>query len=293
MSIVGKRIGFIGLGNIGCHFAANLANSGFELTVFDKAGTTERAPSAVACAASSKELFETCEIVGLSLPNGDVVLDVVDEAIQSSGTTETIIDLSTIGIGAATNAAARAQSAGIDFLDCPVSGGVAAAREGAISVMAAGNRKSFDDCQPFFEAIASRVFYVGASPGLGQVVKLANNFLSATALAATSEAVLFGEKAGVDMKTMLDVINASSGRSAATEDKFVNEVLPAKFSSGFYSKLMAKDVRLFYDSAESLGVLGSMGENTNKIWSDFSTAAPENDFTEIYRFVRDKLITRD
>ena len=101
---------------------------------------------------------------------------------------------------------------------------------------------------------------------MGQAVKLANNFLSATALAATSEAIAFGTAAGLDMATMLDVLNASSGRSAATSDKFVDHVVTGRFSSGFANTLMAKDVTLYLEAALSEEAPATIGHVTADIW---------------------------
>lgn len=284
------KIGFIGLGHIGRHFAANLAKSGFDLTVYDKAGTKARAPRGATCGHSAADVFEACDIIGLSLPHGDAVLDVVKDVVTAQCRPDLLFDLSTIGVEAAKKADQLAGAAGVGYLDCPVSGGVAAARQGAVSIMAAGDRNIFDQCGPLFEVIAQRVFYIGEQAGLGQALKLANNFLSATALAAASEAVCFGEQAGIDMKTMLDALNASSGRSAATEDKFINEVLTEQYASGFVSQLMAKDLRLYRAATQALGVSGPTGDNTEKIWTGFSEQSPNRDFTEIYLYIRKRML---
>ena len=96
---------------------------------------------------------------------------------------------------------------------------------------------------------------VGDRPGLAQAMKLANNFLSATTLAATSEAIAFGLSEGLEMATMLEVLNGASGRSAATSDKFPNHVLTGRYASGFTNTLMAKDVDLYLRAAEDSGSL--------------------------------------
>jgi 3-hydroxyisobutyrate dehydrogenase-like beta-hydroxyacid dehydrogenase len=140
---------------------------------------------------------------------------------------------------------------------------------------------------PVLEGLSDRRFRVGDDPGMAQAVKLANNFLSATALAATSEAVAFATAAGVDMATMLDVVNASSGRSAASEDKFVNHVLPGSYASGFANTLMAKDVDLYLGAVESLHSPSSLGRLTADIWRRFAEADAGADFTSIYPFTTD------
>jgi 3-hydroxyisobutyrate dehydrogenase-like beta-hydroxyacid dehydrogenase len=126
---------------------------------------------------------------------------------------------------------------------------------------------------------------VGDRPGLAQALKLANNFLSATALAATSEAVAFGVAVGLDMETMIDVLNASSGQSAATSDKFVNHVLTGRYASGFANSLMAKDLRLYLGAVEAQDAPSVLGPATAAVWERFASDEPGADFTRIYPFV--------
>ena len=120
---------------------------------------------------------------------------------------------------------------------------------------------------------------------MAQAMKLANNFLSATALVATSEAIGFGQAVGLDMATMLDVLNASSGRSAATEDKFPDEVMSGRYSSGFASALMAKDLRLYLDEVAGAESPSTVGEVTADVWHRFAAEDPAADFTRIFPFV--------
>jgi 3-hydroxyisobutyrate dehydrogenase len=120
---------------------------------------------------------------------------------------------------------------------------------------------------------------------MAQAMKLANNFLSATALAATSEAIAFGVAEGLDMATMLEVLNASSGRSAATGDKFPNHVLTGRYASGFTNSLMIKDLRLYLRAVEERDGAAAVGAVTSSIWEQFADAEPGADFTRIYPFV--------
>ena len=126
---------------------------------------------------------------------------------------------------------------------------------------------------------------VGADPGMGQAMKLLNNFLSATALAATSEAIAFGVAAGLDMATILEVLNASSGQSAASRDKFVDHILPQTYASGFANSLMAKDVALYLQAAEREGTPVTVGTVTGAVWQRFAAEEPGVDFTRIHPFV--------
>ena len=116
-------------------------------------------------------------------------------------------------------------------------------------------------------------------------LKLANNFLSAIALAATSEAVAFGCSVGLDMATMLEVLNASSGQSNATSDKFPNHVLTGRYAAGFANSLMSKDLRLYLGAVEAQGAPSVLGPVTAAVWERFADAEPGADFTRIYPFV--------
>src|SRR5947199_84208 len=126
---------------------------------------------------------------------------------------------------------------------------------------------------------------VGAGPGQAQAMKLANNFLSAVALAATSEAIAFGRSAGLDMATMLEVLNGASGRSAASSDKFPEHVLTGRYASGFTNSLMAKDVQLYLQAVAEQDGPARIGAATAALWNEFAADAPGADFTRIYPFV--------
>lgn len=192
-----------------------------------------------------------------------------------------VVDTSTVGV-----AAARALSSmGLAYVDAPVSGGVAGARRRSLMVMYAGSDEDCDRVEQVLAGLSDERRRVGDRPGQAQALKLANNFLSATALAATSEAVTFGRAAGLDPGVMLEVLNASSGRSGASTDKFPTEVLTGRYASGFSNTLMAKDVRLYLDEVRRLGGAQAVGVVTDSVWKDFSEAEPDADFTRIYPFV--------
>src|SRR5690349_9980690 len=241
--------GFIGLGRMGGPMAANLARAGLGPSVFDKAGTAERAPPGSLTAASVGVIAGTCDAIFLSLPAGPDVHTVLAEIVGANPRRATaVIDLSTIGIAAAEEAARRANAAGLGWLDAPVSGGRAGAIAATIAVMCAGPRALFDAHRAAFAAMAKNVFHVGETPGQGQALKLLNNFLSATATAATAEALLFGRAQGLDLETMLEVVNVSTGASAASQGKYMRNVLPGSFDSGFGADQMAKDLALYRDA---------------------------------------------
>jgi len=129
-------------------------------------------------------------------------------------------------------------------------------------------------------------FYVGPKPGQGQAVKVLNNFLSATALAATSEAIAFGTGQGIDMKTILDIVNASSGRNSATDDKFPNRILHGRFDAGFTAKLQLKDIRLYLENARAAGISDEIAEVVVDVWQRMEAAIPGADITQMYPYTQ-------
>jgi 3-hydroxyisobutyrate dehydrogenase-like beta-hydroxyacid dehydrogenase len=278
--------GFIGLGRMGGPMAANLAKAGLGPSVFDKAGTEERAPLGSLTAASAAVIAGTCDAIFLSLPAGPDVLAVLGEIIAAKPRRAAdIIDLSTIGIAAADEAARRAAAAGLGYLDAPVSGGRAGAIAATIAVMCAGPRSLFDEHRVAFAAMAKNVFHVGEKPGQGQALKLLNNFLSATATAATAEALLFGRAQGLELKTMLDVVNVSTGASAASQGKYMRNVLPGTFDSGFGADQMAKDLRLYREALAAAGTAGMIGNDVAALWQSAAADLGAGDHTRVFEFL--------
>jgi 3-hydroxyisobutyrate dehydrogenase-like beta-hydroxyacid dehydrogenase len=190
-----------------------------------------------------------------SLPTPDVVLAVATGpgGVIEGKRVRRFVDLSTTGAVMAERIFTMLRGRDIVQIDSPVSGGVHGAENGTLAVMVSGPRAEIAAVEPALKVIG-KLFVVGERPGLGQTMKLVNNVLSATAMAATSEALVTGVKAGLDPRQMLEVINAGTGRNTATEDKFSKAILPGTFDIGFAAALMLKDVKLFLAEREMLGV---------------------------------------
>lgn len=248
------KIGLVGAGNIGRHFAARLHAAGYDLTVFDiDAAAVERARRAgIAVASSVVELAERCEVVLLSLPVPDVVKTVATGVIEGKAV-RVLVDLSTTGPRTTEQIAGVVEAKDIDFVGAPVSGGTVAAEHGTLTIMPAGKEDVVQALEPVFRTIARNIFYLGRSPALGQTMKLLNNTLYAANLVASCEALVYGVKAGLDPKTMLDVVNVSSGRSFATQERIPQCVLDRSFPLRFTTELLHKDIRMCIDDAERLG----------------------------------------
>lgn len=280
-------IGFVGLGAMGQHMAARLLDAGHELAVFDtrpEAMEPHAARGATACD-SAAEVADVARTVLVSLPTPDVVRDVANE-LSGGETIETYVDLSTTGPPVAAEVAAMLTASGVACLDAPVSGGVAGAKAGSLTIMAAGDAGVFDRARPLLEAIGKNVVHVGDEPGQGQLAKVLNNLLSATALAITAEAVALGVRSGLSARTLVDVFTKSSGRNSATDDKFPRHVLPRTFGAGFRTELMNKDVQLCLAEAQRQGVPMMLGGSVAQLWSLAAATADDGaDCTEIVQMV--------
>ena len=291
--MTGRRFGFAGLGQMGgpmaTNIAAHLSTRNATLSVYDQAGTAARAPDKTTVAGSLEELAQGADTVFLSLPDGPVSVAVAGElAAMKDPAVSVVIDLSTIGLEAAKEAARTLAGAGITYIDAPVSGGQTGAKAGTITVMWAGPADVLESHRDVIKSMCKNLFHVGGKAGQGQAAKLLNNFLSATAMAATSEAVAFGLSHGLDMKTLLDVVNASTGRNTATADKFPNRILTGTYDAGFKTRLLTKDVGLFLDRAKAAGAPVAVAETGTQLWRRADKALPDSDFTRIYQFITGK-----
>ncbi|HYC13406.1 MAG TPA: NAD(P)-dependent oxidoreductase, partial [Stellaceae bacterium] len=230
------HLGFIGVGRMGGPMALRLIDAGHRLTIYDTS-TAALAPLAARgadVAKSTREVAAAAETVLVSLPTPDIVRAVAlgENGIAAGGRVKTFVDLSTTGPRVAAEIAEGLEKKGIAAVDSPVSGGVGGAVKGTLAVMAACPHALFVRLEPILR-VFGKPFYIGDKPGMGQTMKLANNLLSATAMAISCEAIVMGVKAGLDPQTMLDVINAGSGRNTATQDKFPKAILTRSFDYGF------------------------------------------------------------
>ena len=276
-------IGFIGLGNMGFPMARRLVEAKHQLVVFDtRREAVDRLVAMGAQAASSpKDVADRAETVLASLPSLQASLEV---ATGTGGVIEgkrvrRFVDLSTIGSHMAVRIHDALAKRNIVQLDSPVSGGVGGAEKGTLAVMVSGPKADFEVVKAALHVIG-KVFFIGEKPGSAQTMKLANNLLSATAVVATSEAVVMGVKSGLDASVMVDVINAGSGMNTASRDKFPRAILPRTFDFGFATGLMVEDVRLYLEEAKALGLSMEVAEAVGRLWEVvIREMGAESDFT--------------
>jgi 2-hydroxy-3-oxopropionate reductase len=280
-------VGLLGLGAMGSRMAARLLAGGRALTVHDpdeRAVAAALALGAERCA-SPAEVAERAEVLLLSLPTPEVVREVAGELV-SGKTIRTCIDLSTTGPAVSREVAALLASAGVALLDAPVSGGISGAQAGTLTVMAAGEEATLERVRPLLDELASSVFHVGGEPGMGQLAKVINNLLSATALIASGEAVALGVREGLDARVLLDVLNASSGRNSATAQKLPDAVLTRSFDFGFALSLMNKDVQICLREARAAGLELPVGEAVARALDEAQDACAQGaDCTEVVALI--------
>jgi len=282
-------IGFIGLGNMGAPMAKRLIAAGHKLVVYDTRNdaVTPFVALGAQLAASPQDVADRVETVMASLPSLAVSKKVAlgEGGVIHGKRVKRFIDLSTTGSRVAAEIFAELAKNNIVQIDSPVSGGVGGAKKGTLAVMVSGPQAEVEIVKDAL-AVFGRVFVIGEKPGMAQTMKLANNFLSATAMAATAEAVAMGVKAGLDPKVMIDVINAGSGRSTASDQKFPQSILPRTFNYGFATGLMLKDVRLCAEEARALDVPDAVMSAVLDQWElTNSEFGADSDFTNIVKMI--------
>jgi 3-hydroxyisobutyrate dehydrogenase-like beta-hydroxyacid dehydrogenase len=281
------EIGFIGLGNMGFQMARRLTEADHHVVVFDtRPDVVEQLVALGAHAATStKDVADRAETVLASLPSLAASLEVATgpDGVINGSRVRRFVDLSTIGAQQAVRVHDLLAERDIAAIDCPVSGGVGGAHNGTLALMVSGAADHVQILRPVLDVLGT-VFFIGEKPGSGQTMKLANNLLAATSLAATSEAVVLGVKAGLDPAVMIDVFNAGSGATHASRDKFPQAVLPRTFDYGFATGLMVKDVRLCLEQIGSLGLSMEIAQAVGRVWeSVLRETGPDSDFTSVIK----------
>ena len=261
-------IGFIGLGNMGGRMTACLVQAGRDVMGYDLRPEQVKAAGARP-AASVAEVAEAADIVLLSLPDSRVVDGVVngaDGVLAHARPAQVVVDLSTAEPASTRRIHEELAARGASYLDAGISGGAAAAEKGALTLMVGGDQPALDRVRPVLDIFSAQIFYCGPS-GSGHTAKILNNFLNAVSLAASSEVMIAGKKAGLDLDTLLAILNASSGVNFATLNRFPKIIHGDYLKGGLTNTLMMKDVVLYASLISELGVasinasgpLGSFG----------------------------------
>jgi 3-hydroxyisobutyrate dehydrogenase-like beta-hydroxyacid dehydrogenase len=285
-----ETLAFIGCGAMGAPIAERLIDAGYTVRLFDpraEAMTPLVARGGVATT-SPREAATGAAVAFACLPSPEVSRTVAfgADGVIGAPSLRTYVEMSTIGSAAIQEIAAALAGRNIAMLDAPVSGGPRGARAGTLSTMVAGEHTVFERVKPMFDALARNVFYVGDKPGMGQVVKLANNMISAAGMLAAFEASAMAVKAGVDARTLIETVNASTGRNSATMDKFPASVLTRSFDYGGKVSTMYKDVSLCLEEAKHLKVPMWLGVNVVEMWHmGMTEGRGDDDFTSLIKMI--------
>jgi 3-hydroxyisobutyrate dehydrogenase len=288
------RIGFVGLGNMGRPMAERLLAAGFALTVADAeprrlAGLGARG---AVLAASLAELARMSDVVITMLPDGKIVRDVLcgkkrrdDHVLGELAAGALVIDMSSSSPVGTRALGADLAKRGFRLVDAPVSGGVKRAVDGSLAIMAGGDPADVEQARPILASMGKQIFATGPL-GSGHAMKALNNYVSAAGLAAAAEALIVGQGFGLEPATMVDILNASTGRNNATDVKFKQFILSRSYASGFSLGLMAKDLRTALETAQAADVPLPLGAACVKLWNDAEKAlGGAADHTEIVRYL--------
>ena len=279
--------GFIGLGEMGKPIATNLLKSSKKLTVYDIDDLENKAPKGSFIAKSLDQLVSVSEIIFISVPDGKASSNVINNILNSNEKlVRHIINLSTIGLQETKPLIEALNKVNISYIDAPVSGGKSGAINATITIMWSGSQKLLDEIRDDLDCFSKSIFFVGKEPGQGQIMKLINNYLSAVAMSSTSEAILLGLKNNLDMETMLNVLNVSTGKNSATLDKFPNRILTESYDAAFRMSLMNKDLELYLSEAISNGMPIKIAKVVKNYFQEGEKSLPLGDFTEIYKVIK-------
>ncbi len=304
-------VGFVGLGNMGIPMTRRLVGAGYQVRGFDVVAEARGNFEAIGASDAGGEVTAITELgavgdgadaVILMLPDSNIVERVLLGRLASEpagrnarsgllvnlapGTT--IIDMSSSDPARTRVLAELVGSAGMTLMDAPVSGGVSGARAGTLMVMVGGPASAFERFKPMLAAIGKRVVRAG-DVGAGHAVKALNNLMSAAHLLASSEALIAGRRFGLDPAVMLEIINGSSGRSGATENKWPNYILTEKYDAGFSIRLMVKDIQLALGIEHATGVHAAASEAVVATWeAALAELPPDADHTAIARWLNDQ-----
>lgn len=277
-------IGFIGLGNMGLPMTRRLVAAGFPVRAFDVSEEARARAAEVGATPVEKATDAASDVTVLMLPTSQIVRAVVDELLPALGPGAIVVDMSSSEPLATRELAAKLEQKGVRLVDAPVSGGVKGAEAGTLAIMTGGDEQDIAAVTPVLEVLG-RPRHAGAV-GAGHAVKALNNLLSATHLWVTSEAIEAGRRFGIDPQVMLDIFNASSGRSGSTENKWPNFILPGTYDSGFGLRLMLKDMRIAVGLAAETGMPSRLGEAAVALWAEAADGLePAADHTEVAKWI--------
>ena len=288
MSAALKRIAFAGIGNMGWPMAANLVKAGFDVTVCDvvpgRAASFATETGAKA-AATPAEAAAGADCVVIIVPTSKQVGEAVEAMLPSLKAGMLVIDMTSGQPGRTREIAAMLEGHGVPMIDCPVSGGVPRAKSGQLAIMVGGPDAEIDRAEPVLKAMGTSVYRCG-DIGAGQAMKALNNLVSAGGYLIGIEALLIGQRFGLDPTTMVDVLNASSGMNNSTQKKFKEYVLSRRFDAGFGLDLMVKDLSIALEVGRETTTPAPFSALCREMWlAAATTLGPGVDHTAVAKML--------
>ncbi|HEY4070109.1 MAG TPA: 3-hydroxyisobutyrate dehydrogenase [Sphingomicrobium sp.] len=290
------KIAFIGLGHMGGGMAPNLAKAGHEVRAFDLVPEAVQRAAEGGCtaAASTAEAVKGADVVITMLPAAKHVRAVfANDIAPNAKPGALLIDCSTIDVASAREVGEAMKAKGFDFVDAPVSGGIAAAAAGTLALMVGGNDEQFERAKPFLEPMAKAVIHAGQL-GAGQAAKICNNMILGATMAVTCEAFVLAQKLGLDPKVFFDISSNASGQSWSMTSYApvagVGPDTPADhdYEGGFAAALMLKDLKLAEEAAQSVGAYTPMGGEAEELYQRFvDRGGGSKDFSGIIKMIDD------
>ena len=290
------KIAFIGLGHMGGGMAPNLAKAGHEVLAFDLVQEAVQQAEQAGCkaAGSTADAVKDADVVITMLPAAKHVRAVYENDIATNARPGTLlIDCSTIDVQSTLEVGEGLKELGFEFVDAPVSGGIAAAAGGALTFMVGGSDEAFERARPILEPMAKAVIHAGHL-GAGQAAKICNNMILGATMAATCEAFVLAQKLGLDPKVFFDVSSKASGQSWSMTSYAplpgVGPETPADrdYEGGFAAALMLKDLKLAEEAALQVGAYTPMGAKAEELYQRFVDRGGGNkDFSGIIKMIDD------
>jgi 3-hydroxyisobutyrate dehydrogenase len=290
------KIAFIGLGHMGGGMAPNLAKAGHEVRAFDLVPKALEKAKGAGCsvASSAAEVVKDADVVITMLPAAKHVRAVFENDVAPNAKPGALlIDCSTIDVASAREVGGAMKAKGFDFLDAPVSGGIAAAAAGTLALMVGGTDEQFERAKPFLEPMAKAVIHAGQL-GAGQAAKICNNMILGATMIATCEAFVLAQKLGLDPQVFFDISSKASGQSWSMTSYApvpgVGPETPADrdYEGGFAAALMLKDLKLADEAAKSVGAYTPMGGEAEELYQRFVDRGGGNkDFSGIIKMIDD------
>ncbi|TRZ39073.1 NAD(P)-dependent oxidoreductase [Niallia circulans] len=260
------KLGWVGLGNMGVPISMNLLKAGYDVTVFNRTAskTTELVAAGAVQAKTLEELIQENDVIFTMVSDDEAVKDLYfsNKLLETAKPGQVFIDMSTVSPATSKELYAAAKDKGIGFIDAPVSGSVAPAKEGKLLVLAGGEEETYNKVKNLFEPIGKMSIYLGES-GSGSNAKLAINLLLGITVQGIAESVLFAEQQGIKLEDMLTIINESAVGTAISKMK-TPAILEDEYPAAFALKHMAKDLRL----AKETGELNAIGNSAHHTYQD-------------------------